>query len=819
MRGLFAWPRCILGLLSEPATRLLEGGLRVLERGRTSGHPGDPLAYEEFFRRLPIGLYRSTVDGRFLYVNATLVRMLGYDSQEELMGIPVWSLYWDREDRDRWMALLERHGVLKDFEVRLRRADGNSMWVRENCRTVRGPDGKVLFLEGTLEDITERKHAEEALAESEERYRALIEHQGEGLAIVGADERFVFCNRVTGEIFGVPAGELEGRSLTEFVDTEDYRRLREETEKRRAGLRSTYRITIRRRDGELRRVQVTATPWYDRRGAFVGAFGILRDVTEEEAALEALRSSEEKYRAVVDQSADAIFLVDRAEATFLEANPATERLLALPEEELVGRPVTDFLVASSEQVARALDGLGVRDSAMLGEWEFRRSDGSVRAAEVSASVVRYADREVICVVARDVTDRKASERALQESREQVRRMQMMDLVGQLAGGVAHDFNNIVAGILGYCERVLDGDGRLDPTVRRSVAAIQELAERAAGLTQQLLAFSRRQRLSSRDFDLADVVADMETLLRHLVGEDVELAFEVPGERLHVHGDPGQVEQVLLNLVLNARDVLSCGGRIAVSVDSTLVDRPRMTRFGPVEPGRYACLSVCDDGPGIPENLLDKIFEPFFTTKERGRGSGLGLATVYGIVRQHGGWLEVDSQVGAGTTFRVYFPAIDSAGMGDRGESLGEKVFRADVPLVSGSPHSKGWVLVVCPEDSDRTRLAQWLREAGFSVVETGSVEDGESVFGLLEAGIDAVFLDRRTAGWEEFAERLRREDGGLRFLVGGPGGASPGVGWAEVPWPYRKHETWDVVGRVMGCASSRDAPVPEGTPGAGRLRV
>ncbi len=778
------------------------------------------LRYKEFFRSLPIGLYRSTVDGRFLDVNGTLTKMLGYASEDELMQIPVADVYWDESERRNWARLLGERGVVHDFETRLRRKDGSEIWVRENCRAVRSRSGHVVFYEGSVEDITERRRAEQALMESEERYRSLIERQGEGLALVDPEERIVFCNEVTGEIFGDAPGNLVGRHLGDFVDLEGYRILQEETERRRRGERSTYRLTIMRPDGTMRRVQVTSTPWTDSKGRFAGAFGIMRDVTEEERAIEALRRSEEKFRAVVTQSADAIFLVDTETLKVIEANPALSRLLGYREEELEELTLFDFVAHDQKDILEKIEQVRSEGNAYLGERIYRCRDGSEVAVEVTVSIIHYADREVMAVVSRDVTERKRAEETIRRNEDQIRRMQMLELVGRLAGGVAHDFNNVMAGILGYCQLLLRKDKSLTPDVRKAVEGIQSTAERAAGLTRQLLAFSRRQTMRAAIVDLSELVDGLMDLFVRLVGENITIETDY-GPGLHrVLVDPGQFEQVVLNLVLNAKDAMPDGGTIRIRLWSETLSEEDADKVPMAKPGDYVCLDVSDEGMGIPEEQVERIFEPFFTTKEQGKGTGLGLSTVYGIVQQHGGWVDVKSLVGAGTRFVVHLPRGLADALADNSND-GKEGLSSDTdgraalsrPIVSSGDRvesekgARTWVLVADPQEDERSRLVSWLREKGFAVVEAADGREAESCVETLSSDIDVIIADRTLPQIDRLLDSLGGDLAVSRLVLASwepRREEDVAEGSSVVGKPYRKQHIIELIEGLLSTEGSRE---------------
>ena len=381
----------------------------------------------------------------------------------------------------------------------------------------------------------------------------------------------------------------------------------------------------------------------------------LRYSLERAALRRSLRQREARFRALVENSYDAISLVDENFYIVYDSR-AVERVTGFTPEERIGHRVDEFLhpddvAAIAEQYRYCLTH---PDEVLRFEFRYLHKDGVYRWGE-AIGVNRLQDPTVQAVVVnhRDITDRRAMEQRLRQSEEQLRQAQKMEAVGRLAGGVAHDFNNVLTAIFGYSDLLLE-QFTLDDPRRADVQEIRRSAERAATLTRQLLAFSRKQVMQPRLLNLNEVIANVQNLLRRLVGEDIQVQLELEPSLTPVMADPGQMEQVLMNLAANARDAMPEGGRLDISTATARVDAERFERPG-LKPGHYATLVVHDTGTGMAEHVRTHIFEPFFTTKEQGKGTGLGLATVYGIVKQSGGGIYVDSGEGQGTTFIVYLP--------------------------------------------------------------------------------------------------------------------------------------------------------------------
>jgi len=380
---------------------------------------------------------------------------------------------------------------------------------------------------------------------------------------------------------------------------------------------------------------------------------VLRYAVERKRAEQELVAREERFRALVEHSADAIALLDRA-GTITYATPSTERVLGHRAEEVLGRNAMDLIHPDDVAlVSGHLVGLQDRPGAVVVlEARYRHKDGSWRHGECSVAN-RLSDPTVRALVLnyREITERRRLE-------EQLRQAQKMEAVGRLAGGVAHDFNNVLTAIFGYAD-LLNEELPEGHQARQDLQEIRKAAQRASTLTRQLLAFSRQQVLQPMVLSLNDLVEDIQNMLMRLIGEDIQLRLNLSPDAGNVRADAGQVQQVLMNLVVNARDAMPKGGRLLVETANAELTEQYAELHQPVIPGRYVMLAVSDTGTGMDAETKTRIFEPFFTTKEKGRGTGLGLSTVYGIIKQSGGYIWVYSEPGRGTTFKLYFPRVDA----------------------------------------------------------------------------------------------------------------------------------------------------------------
>jgi PAS domain S-box-containing protein len=383
-------------------------------------------------------------------------------------------------------------------------------------------------------------------------------------------------------------------------------------------------------------------------------------------------------------------------------------------------------------------------------------DGHQKTILSSAVPIRGAENEILgaIIVNQDVTERRAAEDALRRSEEQLRQAQKMEAVGQLAGGIAHDFNNLLTGVLTYCDLILQEVRQGDP-IRSDVEQIRHAGQRAAGLTRQLLAFSRRQVLQPRVLSLNSTVTELDGMLRRLISADISLETELDPALWYVLADPGQIEQVLVNLVVNARDAMPQGGRITVTTANRQYPGAGMERPNGVRPGSYVALTVADTGQGMEPHIQARIFDPFFTTKEPGKGTGLGLSTVYGIVEQSGGHIGVETAPGRGATFTIHLPRYEGTGAA--------MPTRGDRRTLPGGVET---LLLVEDENAVRSSARRLLERHGYTVLEARHGADALRIVEEADREVDLVVTDlvMPEMGGRELVERLRTRRPALKVL-------------------------------------------------------
>ena len=627
-------------------------------------------------------------------------------------------------------ALLCEHGVVSGISVIIRgheRAFGVLGAHTQRRRVFSSDDVSFLLaVANVVAAAIENARTRAALQASEARFRRLLEWAPDAIVTVGGDGRIVFVNERTGRLFGYDAAELLGQPVEMLVPERvrpahegQCRAYQHEPQPRPMGV--GLELSARRKDGSEFPVEISLSPVQSDDGVLVSC--AVRDVTARHQAEEAMRRSEARYRALFMDALTANY-VSTPDGRLVGCNPAFAQLFgfASVEEAMASDPASFF--ARPEARQEFLDLLRAQKRLEYRESTLRRRDG--RPVHVIENVVGTFDEQGDLVEIKgyliDVTQRKQLE-------EQLRLSQKLEAVGRLAGGIAHDFNNLLTVMLGHAELLLDEL----PAGSQSHANVEEIrgaAVRAADLTRQLLAFSRRQLLQPTVLNLNEVVRGIDSLMRRLIGEDVDLRTELGARLGHVKADRGQLEQVIVNLVVNARDAMPRGGRLTIETGNVELDEEYVSLHGSVIPGRYALLAISDTGVGMDAETIRQIFEPFFTTKGPEKGTGLGLATVYGIVKQSGGNIWVYSEPGQGATFKVYLPLVD--------EPLEPRTAPARAVEKLGGSET---ILLVEDEASVRDLATRVLTHRGYRVL---GARDGEEALRLVEqhAGpIDLVLTD------------------------------------------------------------------------------
>ncbi len=605
---------------------------------------GAPLSNRSMLEAIDAGVLVVNPDTHIIeFANAAAARMFGIPAAE-LTGRAC-------PDVVRAGEAGTRDVPIENAERAIIRPDGTRLPV---LRTVRLAEwsGKPRLIE-TIIDISERKRAEASLQELAQVSAASSDY----IVVIGVDYRYRFANDVYLRARRLRPEDIVGRHMIDVVGRgmfEDLGRPQVDAALRGELVESLEWTDLGR--GEPHYLHVRVMPFRETDGTISGVVMTGRDISDFNRAEEALRSSEALYHDLVETSQDLIWQCD-AEGRYTYLNPAWEGAFGYRLDEMLGRPFTDFLWPEQAQrdlsaFERLLEGGSLKGYETI---HIRKDETQIHLV-FNAKAVLGPDGRVSGTrgTAYDITERKRAEVERERLREQLTQAQKMESVGRLAGGVAHDFNNMLGVILGHTEMALD---RIEPgaPLHADLEQIQTAAERSADLTRQLLAFARKQTVAPRVLDLNETVQGMLKMLRRLIGEDITLAWLPRGSLWPVFLDPSQVDQVLANLCVNARDAIGGPGRITIETDNVCFDPAYCAAQAGFVPGEHVMLSVRDNGCGLDAGTLSHLFEPFFTTKGVGKGTGLGLATVYGIVKQNSGFIDVASEPGHGTTFRIYLP--------------------------------------------------------------------------------------------------------------------------------------------------------------------
>lgn len=709
-----------------------------------------------------------------LYRNQAGRRLLGDVSD------PLGEMKRRAVDDDRAMADLERLdaaasvGAPRRAEVGLPLIGGGREWLSLEVR----PTGAAGVVAWMAEDISPRRAIEETLRRENELLSDFVDFLPVGCYSADADGTVRYVNQRLAEWLGKSGDEIVGHNLAEIFGTVP------NPEEERAELR------LRGRGGDVFQGLV-AHSVYDEGGEMFTRSVVVRDLVPEQQWERALRAAERRFRWLFDDAPVGIALVDM-DGAIGACNLALQAMLGIDRDDMIGRAVTQIIAedartAAGEQLTKVLQG------SLPGthlEVKLRGRRDLIAQLFVSPS---HEDGDISGLVIHfiDATEQRNLEIQFAQS-------QKMQAMGQLAGGVAHDFNNLLTAMIGFCDLLLQRHGPGDPSFA-DIMQVKQNANRAASLVRQLLAFSRRQALQPRLLNATDALADLSNLLRRLLGETIELKM-VHGRALGlVRVDPGQFDQVIINLAVNARDAMPGGGTLTIRTNAVTVEQP--VQRGPelMPAGEYVLLEISDTGTGIGKENIARIFEPFFSTKEVGAGTGLGLSTVYGIVRQTDGFIVVESEPGQGATFSIHLPRIDADPAGET---------KRTAPLVeaeSGDLTGTGSILLVEDEDAVRLFGARALRNKGYSVIEARS---GEQAMEVLHGNdqIDVLISDVVMPGMDgvTLARFVRMERPAIKvILISGYSedvardGIDPDAGIHFLPKPFSLKQLAGAVKQVM----------------------
>lgn len=710
--------------------------------------------YRNILESIQEAYYEVDLEGNFTFFNARAWQELGYP-EGRLLGMN-FRQYIHPDDVDKVFEVYHKVFVTGRPEGQVTFTvithEGKAMPVETSVSLRKDETGRVVGFKGVVRDVSVRAAYEAALRESEERYRLLAENSSDVIWTLSLEGVFTYASPSVKTLAGYEPREIIGKRMEDFLTLESSSRMRRVLtyELGRSpdvrGMSGTFEMQIMTKDGALKDIEVTTSWILDDESRPVGLQGSARDITMRKKAEEELKRSEERFRDLAELLPETVYEADLSgRITFV--NKAGLEQFGYTEEDVRGGLTVEDIVHPSDKGRLRENFLQVKAGRMTGlnEYTVVRKDGTTFSGLARSSPVTRDGRVTgFRGVLVDITEKKNLEARLMHA-------QRMEAIGTLAGGVAHDFNNLLMGILGNVSLLLAGVEEGNPAYER-LKSMEEYVRRGSELTKQLLGFARGGKYEVKTTDMAGFVQRSAEMFGR-TKKDIRMHVKAV-EGLHpVEVDRGQMDQVFLNLFVNAWQAMPEGGDIFISLENSVLGEDEVAPHG-LRPGRYVKITVTDTGVGMPPEILSRVFEPFFTTKERGRGTGLGLASVYGIVKNHGGFILVDSEKDVGTSFTIYLPASDKTP---------EKEEKKDEGVEKGS----GTVLLVDDEDMILSVGRGMLERLGYTVIAAQGGREGVRLFGENAGKIDLVILDMvmpEFSGRETF-EAMRRQDPGVKVLL------------------------------------------------------
>ncbi len=703
--------------------------------------------YKTLVESAPDGIVIVGQEGRIVVVNSQTENLFGYD-RDELINKPIEVLIPERfrgkhrGHRAGFMSNLQLRPMGAGLELHGLRKDGTEFPVEISLSSVQSPTG--LLLSAVVRDITDRKRAEEL-------FRGLLDSAPDAMVVVGADGRIVLVNSQTEKLFGYVREELLGQPVEvlipeRFWNQHRHHRTAYSTHPQFRPMGVGLELHGIRKNGTEFPLEISLSPQQTKGGVLISS--TIRDITDRKKIEDALRQSEASFRALIEDN----YGVCRAglDGSLLMVNQPFVQLLGYDsKEEVLALNLVTQVFAMGEFSLSLFNPPGRNRQFTRIESRWKRKDGKLINVELSGRVICDDAEKPVCleILVEDVSRQRGMEHRL-------RHVQKMEAIGRLAGGIAHDFNNVLGVISGYCSMLMD-KLESDSTLYPLAANISKSVQRGATLTRQLLAFSRQQVLQPQVIDINAHFKGFQGLLRRVIGEDIELSVIHRNADLHIRVDPDQLEQVVMNLVVNARDAMPSGGKLIIETAELFVDAEYCSRNPETRPGDYVTIAISDTGCGMDRETLARVFEPFFTTKEQGKGTGLGLATVYGIVKQSGGNATLYSELGHGTTFKILLPrSQEKAAQAESGQD--------DTTAPSGTE----LILLVEDEESLRTVMKSYLQNKGYVVLDAADPTEATEVAERASQPPDLLITDvvlPQTSG-VKLAQRLAQLYSNMKVL-------------------------------------------------------
>jgi PAS domain S-box-containing protein len=686
----------------------------------------------DLYNHAPCGYHSLDKEGTFVQVNDTELNWLGYTRDELIGRVKIRDLLAPGSVKlfDEFFPRLKTEGIVRDVEAEFVRKDGTILPVMLTATAITDSSGRYLMSRSMMYDMTDRKREQATRL----RLASIVESSDDAIIGETLDRVIRDWNAGAEAMFGYTAEEVRGKSFSILFPTSgnEFEALRAKI-RRGEAIRHFETICLRK-DGEQICVSLTMSPIVDASGTLLGVSTIARDITTSKRSEEELWQSEKRFRDLLQAAPDAIMEVD-TQGRIVMLNHAAEVVFGYSREELFGLKIEELVPEGMRGDHRQhrstyMKNPKARPMGIGLELKARRKDGTLIPVEISLSPNWSGGALNVIVIVRDIRERKRTEELLRRSEEKFRQTQKLEALGRLAGGIAHEFNNLLTMVLGYADLLVPGVAA-NEQLNGYVQKIRMAGRRAASLTRQLLVFGRRQVLMSQVLDLNGLLAQVCKMLARVIGEHIQTVFIPALEPAWVRADPGQIDQIIVNLATNARDAMPQGGKLSITVSNVEFNDETVQQHPGLLPGKYVLMSVSDTGEGMAAEVQAHIFEPFFTTREVGKGTGLGLAEVYGMVNQSGGTIAVQSQVGAGSTFEIYLPRAADEDIGSVSST------RTSEQAMHGSET----ILLVEDEPQLMVLCRDFLQKLGYTTLDATHPKEALQIARQFDKKIDLLLTD------------------------------------------------------------------------------
>ncbi|MBI5676006.1 MAG: PAS domain S-box protein [Nitrospirae bacterium] len=719
---------------------------------------------EGIINAIPVRVFWKDKNLVYLGCNAAFARDAGFADPKDIIGKDDYQMGW-RDQAELYRSddrQVIENGVTKYLiEEPQTTPEGNIITLLTSKLPLRNFEGEIIGILGTYMDITEHKRADDALRESEERFRQIAESTEEWIWEVNSDGLYTYASHVVEKILGYNPEEIVGKKhFYDFYPSDKREQMKKEAFEVFATKRAfaKYVNSNTHKNGVIIILETSGAPILDSRGALLGYRGVDVDITERKKAEEDLQAAlvtahdeKNKSEAIIASMGEGLSIQDT------DFNIIYENKI---QKDIIGDHVGERCYKAYENKDHVCEGcpvaLAFRDGNIHKTERAVTTGKGTLHVEITASPLRDIKGNIVAgiEIVRDITERKQTEEEKLKLEAQLRHAQKMEAVGTLAGGIAHDFNNILNVIIGYGTMLLDRIGD-DPLSKEQMKEVLTAAERAANLTRGLLAFSRKQAVEVKPLNVNELILGIQKMLVRMIRENIDFRLNLTDMPLIVLADAGQIEQILMNLAANAKDAMPEGGHLTITTGMQELDDEYVEAYGYGKPGMYALITVTDTGHGMDTETQNKIFEPFFTTKGIGEGTGLGLAVSYGIIKQHNGYIKVYSEPGHGAEFKIYLPLIEESA------ALAKEIETPDA-LKGGNE-----TILVAEDDASLRNLARIVLESyGYSVITSEDGEDAITKFMENRDKIQLVILDMimPKKNGKEACEAIRKESPGIKIL-------------------------------------------------------